>query len=223
MYLATLHGRGWRDLSPAALDRTEAFQFLNDTPKLEAAGIVVRMPGSWKAGRPPRPKISASVGHGVLSLLGKDALLDFQVNLTLGEERLTPAEVRALLRGSDGLRWLRGQWVEVDRTRLSQVLERFRAVEAAAAAVGLPFSAAMRLVAGVSVKETARRRMRRRITSGREVSAGPWLAETLADLRSPAGLARVDPGATLHATLRPYQEAGVRWLSSPRAWSLPRR
>ncbi len=189
----------------------EAFQFLNDTPKLEAAGIVVRMPGSWKAGRPPRPKISASVGSRVPALLGKDALLDFQVNLTLGEERLTPAEVRALLRGSDGLRWLRGRWVEVDRTRLSQVLERFRAVEAAAAAVGLPFSAAMRLVAGVSV-EDGEKADATPDYEWSEVSAGPWLAETLRDLRSPAGLARVDPGPTLHATLRPYQEAGVRWL-----------
>ena len=30
----------------------EAFQFLTDAPKLEAAGIVVRTPSTWKAGRP---------------------------------------------------------------------------------------------------------------------------------------------------------------------------
>ena len=42
--------------------------------------------------------------------------------------------------------------------------------------------------------------------------AGPWLAETLKGLRSPEGLARVDPGAALKATLRPYQQVGVRWL-----------
>jgi SNF2 family DNA or RNA helicase len=29
---------------------------------------------------------------------------------------------------------------------------------------------------------------------------------------SPEGLARVDPGNALHATLRPYQQTGVRWL-----------
>jgi non-specific serine/threonine protein kinase len=138
-------------------------------------------------------------------------LLDFQVELTPGEERLTAAEIRALLKGSDGLQYLRGRWVEVDRSKLSRLLERFRAVEAAAAAGGLTFSAAMRLVAGVSVDD------------GEEVgaapdpewsvvAAGPWLAETLRGLRSPAGLARVDPGPSLHATLRPYQQAGVRWL-----------
>ena len=44
------------------------------------------------------------------------------------------------------------------------------------------------------------------------VVAGPWLAETLAGLRSPEGLARVDPGRELKTTLRPYQQVGVRWL-----------
>ena len=31
-------------------------------------------------------------------------------------------------------------------------------------------------------------------------------------LRSPEGLAKIDPGRELHGTLRPYQHVGVRWL-----------
>jgi non-specific serine/threonine protein kinase len=189
----------------------EAFEFLTDVPKLEAAGIVVRMPSAWQAGRPPRPKISASVGGRVPSVLGKDALLDFQVELTLGAERLTAAEIRALLKGTDGLQFLRGRWVEVDRAKLSALLEKFRAVEAAASTGGLPFATAMRLIAGVTVADPEA------VAAPPDpewstVTAGPWLAETLQGLRSPAGLARVDPGAALRATLRPYQQAGVRWL-----------
>jgi SNF2 family DNA or RNA helicase len=42
--------------------------------------------------------------------------------------------------------------------------------------------------------------------------AGPWLAETLQGLRSPQGLAQVDPGDALAGVLRPYQQVGVRWL-----------
>jgi non-specific serine/threonine protein kinase len=189
----------------------EAFAFLTDVPKLEASGIVVRMPSTWKRGRPPRPKISASAGGRVPSTLGKEALLDFKVEMTLGDERLTPAEIRALLKGSDGLQFLRGRWVEVDRAKLSQLLERFRAVEAAAASGGLPFGAAMRLVAGVSV-DAEEGVGAAPDPNWTEVSAGPWLAETLRGLRSPEGLARVDPGSSLRATLRPYQHAGVRWL-----------
>ncbi|MGH9351462.1 MAG: DEAD/DEAH box helicase, partial [Terriglobia bacterium] len=45
-----------------------------------------------------------------------------------------------------------------------------------------------------------------------QVVAGPWLAETLQALRSPEGLERVEPGAALHGTLRPYQQVGLRWL-----------
>jgi non-specific serine/threonine protein kinase len=45
-----------------------------------------------------------------------------------------------------------------------------------------------------------------------QVVAGPWLAETLKGLRSPEGLAQVDPGDALRGTLRPYQQVGVRWL-----------
>lgn len=195
---------------PLRWSPAEAFQFLTDVPKLEAAGIVVRAPSAWASGRPFRPKVRATVGGRVPSVLGKDALLDFQVELTLGEERLTASEIRALLKGSDGLQFLRGRWVEVDRAKLTQLLEKFRRVEAAAAAGGLPFADAMRLVAGVAVEEEE---------SGDQsdpdwstVSAGPWLAETLKGLRSPDGLARIDPGAALKATLRPYQQAGVRWL-----------
>jgi hypothetical protein len=195
---------------PLRWSAAEAFQLLTDVPKLEAAGIVVRAPSAWASGRPLRPKVRATVGGRVPSGLGKDALLDFQVELTLGEERLTATEIRALLKGSDGLQLLRGRWVEVDRAKLRQLLEKFRKIEAAAAAGGLPFADAMRLVAGVAVEVEE---------SGEPsdpdwstVSAGPWLAEALKGLRSPDGLARIDPGAALKATLRPYQQAGVRWL-----------
>ena len=42
--------------------------------------------------------------------------------------------------------------------------------------------------------------------------AGPWLAQTLAALRRPEGISRIDPGRFLQGTLRPYQQAGVQWL-----------
>ena len=41
---------------PLRWSAAEAFQFLTDVPKLEAAGIVVRAPSAWASGRPPRPE-----------------------------------------------------------------------------------------------------------------------------------------------------------------------
>jgi len=48
----------------------EAVRFLKDVPHLQGAGIVVRMPKTWAAHRPARPKVSATVGTKNPSLLG---------------------------------------------------------------------------------------------------------------------------------------------------------
>lgn len=186
----------------------DAYQFLTDVPKLESAGIVVRAPGAWGAGRPARPLIKANVGARAPSLLGKDALLDFSMEVTLEGEPLSAAEVKALLHGTDGLQLIRGRWVEVDRKKLSRMLERFQSIEQSAAQSGLSFSEAMRLVSGASLNDN----MDPADADWSQMVAGPWLAETLQGLRQPEGLANVSAGRDLKATLRPYQEAGVRWL-----------
>ncbi|MEX3791374.1 SNF2 helicase-associated domain-containing protein [Paraburkholderia sp. BR14374] len=93
----------------------DAWRLLNDLPALEAAGIVVRLPGTWTTGRPARPSVTASVGTKPPSLVGKDALLDFNLAVSLAGEPLSPAEVRSLLKGADGVQWIRGRWIEVDQ------------------------------------------------------------------------------------------------------------
>lgn len=186
----------------------DAYQFLSDVPKLEAAGIIVRTPGAWQAGRPARPRVKASIGARMPSLLGKDALLDFSIEVSLDGERLDTVEISALLAGGDGLHFLRGHWVEVDRKKLGRMLERFGAIERAAAERGLPFAEAMRLLAGASLDEADSSAD----ADWSQLVAGPWLADTLRGLRQPEGLAQVSPGAELKATLRPYQQVGVRWL-----------
>ena len=193
---------------PLRWQPADAYQFLTDVPKLEAAGIIVRAPGTWQAGRPARPLVKASVGARAPSLLGKDALLDFNMEVTLDGERLGRSEIEALLSAGNGLQLIRGRWVEVDGKKLGRMLARFQAIEQAAAENGLPFAEAMRLVAGASLDEADD-------SAGADWSqlvAGPWLAETLQGLRQPEGLAQISPGAELKATLRPYQQAGVRWL-----------
>ena len=187
----------------------EAFRLLGDVGRLEAAGIVVRVPAAWRAGRPPRPQVSATVGGRRPPGLGTDALLDFRMEMTLDGDPLTDAEIATLLRGSDGLQLIRGRWVEVDRDKLRATLEQFRRVERAAEEHGLTFAEAMRMLAGADLAADGAAAAD---PDWSRVVAGPWLAETLAGLRSPEGLSRVEPGADLHATLRPYQQVGVRWL-----------
>ena len=99
-----------------------------------------------------------TVGGKAPAGLGQDALLDFRMEVTLDGERLTAAEIRELLAKSDGLALVRGRWVEVDRERLSRMMEHFREVERTAAENGLGFREAMRLLAGADVR--SRRRCR---------------------------------------------------------------
>ena len=136
----------------------EALQLLTDLPRLEAAGVVVRVPGTWRANRPPRPQVSATIGGKAPSGLGTEALLDFQMEVTLDGERLTAAEIATLLAASDGLHLVRGRWVEIDREKLARILDEFRSVEHTAATTGLTFVEAMRMLSGANVSGEGARR-----------------------------------------------------------------
>jgi non-specific serine/threonine protein kinase len=76
---------------------------LTDVPRLEAAGIVVRVPAAWRGNRPPRPQVTATVGSKPPSGLGTDALLDFRMGVSLDGDPLTGAEIQQLLSASNGL------------------------------------------------------------------------------------------------------------------------
>ena len=191
---------------PLRWSAEQALCLLQDVTHLQAAGIVVRMPKSWAADRPPRPKVSAIVGSKNPLLLGMDALLDFHMEVTLDGQPLSDAEIQTMLSASAGLQWIRGQWVELDHDRLSPLIDRFQNIENSAAE-GLPFGQAMRLLAGAALDEALPAD-----ANWSEIVAGDWLADMLEGLRSPQGLAAVTTGPELQAHLRPYQEAGVRWL-----------
>lgn len=188
----------------------DARRFLQDAPTLEQAGVIVRMPAAWGTGRPSRPTVKATIGGKKPSVLGLDAMLDFDFAVSLDGETLTVEEVERLLAETDGLALVRGKWVEIDRDRLATTLEKFRAIEKRARAEGLPFAEAMRLAAGAGIGEPDADATQR--ASWSETVAGPWLAETLAALRDPSTGAVADPGAALRASLRPYQKDGVAWL-----------
>ena len=87
-------------------------------------------------------------------------------------------------------------------------MDQFRAAEELAARDGLSFAEAMRMLAGAAV---TRDDPAATDTDWARVTAGPWLEQTLKELRAPDGDG-VDPGPALQGTLRPYQKAGTRWM-----------
>lgn len=194
--------------APQAWSIRQAYRFLQETPRMEEAGVVVRVPDWWSVRRPTRPRVQVNVGRREPSQLGLDAMLDFHVALTLNGEPLTEAEKQQILSATDGLQILRGKWVEVDGERLQQALDHWQAVQSSHPD-GLEFINGMRLLAGTAVEGAEEDH---RIADWSAITEGDWLREALAQMRSPQADHGCQPGRDLQATLRPYQVEGVRWL-----------
>jgi len=189
----------------------QAHRFLQDLPAMEASGLVVRVPNWWKANRPKRATVSVKIGEAAKSKLGMDALLDFSVGVTLDGETIDEAELRELLASTNGLVRLHGQWIEVDRDKLSAALDHWKKVEREARGGGISFFEGMRLLAGADVEAKDDPQQMAAIREWSGLAAGDWLDRTLADLRDPERL-NAAPPTGLQAELRPYQRAGVSWL-----------
>ncbi len=204
---------------PLSWTPRQAHRFLCEIELYEQAGLVVRMPDWWSANNKPRPKVSVSVGGKPPSALGMEALLDFNVGLTLDGKKLTQREIEEILASSQGLVLIKGKWVEVDRDKLSQVLDQWREMQKQAQAGGVSFGEAMRMLSGTrlygddEVMEDA-------VPEWSEVIAGKWLSTRLAALRSPELREEVAANAGLDAELRPYQKRGIEWLQTLRALEL---
>ncbi|MCB1095020.1 MAG: DEAD/DEAH box helicase [Verrucomicrobiae bacterium] len=201
-----------RIFQPLAWTPDQAWQFMNEIPAMEAAGLVVRIPDWWKAKRPPRPTVQVSMGNQA-SALGIGGMLDFSVGVALNGEVLSPDELMELLEGDGSLVRLKGQWVEVDRDKLTEVLEHWAEVAESHYDSGVSFLEGMRLLSGlgrgsgeVALDGDGQ------IGSWTEMHAGDWLRDVLVKMRDPAQAEDACPGDELRATLRPYQRAGVNWL-----------
>ena len=205
---------------PLAWTAGEAHRFLRETAVYERAGLVTRTPDWWNPKAPPRPRVSVAVGSREPSRLGVDALLDFDLSLTVGGEHLTEAERDELLRSSEGLALVRGKWVEVDAEKLQKVLGAWEEAQRRAEALGIPLGEAMRLLAGVRLREHPGEVESAAAADWSDVVAGPWLRKQLAALRDAPPPATAAADAGLRAVLRPYQERGVGWLLALRRLGL---
>ncbi|HEX3656780.1 MAG TPA: DEAD/DEAH box helicase [Pirellulales bacterium] len=196
---------------PLAWTAREAYRFLQDIPKFEESGLIVRVPDWWRAQRPPRPIVSVKVGDQPGAKLGADRLLDFSVDVALDGEPLSKSELQALLDSADGLVVLKGRWVEVDRDRLNQALRHWKTVAQQVRGSGLTFFEGMRLLSGASYADDVADEAARAAPEWTGISAGPALEQVLRELRDPQLLGS-QAVPHLQATLRPYQQTGVAWL-----------
>lgn len=193
---------------PLAWSPAEAYEFLKDAPQYEQCGVVVRLPDWWK--KRNRPRAHVTIGEKKQHNFTVNSLLDFKLHIALGGELLSKTELQKLMVEGDGLTLVKGQWVEVDQAKLQEALTHWEKVEAESAGGRVTFAEGMRLLAGAPADLRADDTGECREWSF--VQPGKWLATLLDELRTPAQLKAADPGKTLKATLRPYQQEGVNWL-----------
>jgi superfamily II DNA or RNA helicase len=194
---------------PMAWSAGRAYQFLQSVPALEESGVSVRLPNWWK--KRPRPQVSVKIGTRTPAMFGVDAMLDFDVQMALGDEALSEEELEALLTSEDPLVLLKGQWVEVDRDKLREAIAHWEALRKQARDGQISFVEGMRLLAGASA-DLQHEEQAEAERPWVHVAAGEAMREILAQLRQPGALAGTAASTGLQGTLRPYQQQGVAWL-----------
>ncbi|TMR19182.1 DEAD/DEAH box helicase [Nonomuraea turkmeniaca] len=186
--------------SELALDTAGAFGFLRQAaPLLQAAGFGVQLPrwaGRTKLGLKLTTRTKAQTA-AVSQGFGMRQLVDFRIDLAVGDETISEAELAELARLKVPLVRVRGQWVELDDRQLK---------------------AALRAVEGDRAGEATAADILRHVVEGDdelpllEIDADG----VLGDLLSGQAERRLEPLKTpagLDAMLRPYQERGLAWLS----------
>lgn len=190
----------------------EAHSFLKDIPIFEKNGIAVRVPNWWKPKQFHSPQVAIRLGEKQPSAVGFDALVDFSMSVVLGDEVLSQKELQDLLKSTENLVFFKGQWVEVDKDKLSDILSKWK-VAARSVEDGVSFGEAMRLLSGVSagIDEATTEE----VQAFTRIISGKWLTQTLEEIRSPETDIKIEKilKSTLCAELRPYQKQGVAWLN----------
>ncbi|MDR1053078.1 MAG: DEAD/DEAH box helicase [Planctomycetaceae bacterium] len=199
---------------PRAWTAKQAYELLQNIPALEESGLIVRVPDWWKNKHAARPQVKINIGTKNTTNLSVNSLLEFHLETVLDGKELTPEELNELFNADGSLIRLRGEWVEIDRNKLNETLEHWRKVNNLVEQDGLTFYEGMRMLSGLPIdgkwdetdKELAYR-------DWAEVVPIGSFAETLAALRDPNRAEEFSlQNIGLNATLRPYQEIGVRWL-----------
>ncbi|NYI90549.1 superfamily II DNA or RNA helicase [Amycolatopsis endophytica] len=178
-----------------ALDDDEIVDLLDGgRDGLSAAGIEVLWPrGLFSESVRAKASVTPSPGSEGQAAFRLTDLLRFKWQLSLGGAALSDEEVTALAEAKRPLVRLRGQWVRVDSQLLAR-LRQPRGTLTGAQALAAALTGELRL----DDEEL-------------EFAAPPVLDGLAGRLREPGS--PVEPHPDLQATLRPYQLAGLSWLS----------
>lgn len=207
----------WRGLEtdkPIGFSLTieQAFAFLSESAwVLEDARYKVIIPAWWTPQGRQRAKIRikasskksapTSTKKGYFQL---ENIIQYQYELTIGEQAITPQEWQQLVDGKTPLVKFRGQWMELDRVKMQQMLEFWQKNQEEKPEI------------------TLLELMKKASEASEEIEVEPdeSLAAMMAKLNDPSQLEIIDNPAQLQGSLREYQKRGVSWIQYLENWGL---
>ena len=191
---------------PIGLTDEDAYTFLKEVPLYEQVGILCRIPNWWKS-KTNSFKISLNVGNKPPSYLGFDAIVDFSIQLSMGDENITIDDLRKLLSQTEGLAFIKGRWVEVNHKKLKETLDAFEQAKKLMDKKDLSILEAMRIQFNAPKLIDAAQE-----TGILEIHNGEWLNSFVAKLVRPEHIKSISGGSNFNAELRAYQQRGLAWL-----------
>lgn len=192
--------------SELVLDADGAYRFLSTTAAvLDEAGFGVLLPSWWDQRRKVGLALSTHTPvDGVVtkaSKFGRDQLVEFRWELAVGDDTLTEDEIALLAETKAPLIRLRGQWVALDPEQLRRGMEFLDRTPAGQKTVAeiLALAASHPDDIDTPLEVTA-------------VRADGWLGDLLGGAAAQS-LQPMEAPDGFTATLRPYQQRGLSWLT----------
>ncbi|GER86100.1 helicase [Dictyobacter vulcani] len=210
-YAARIYPKIWEGLAtdkPVGFQLTldEAFTFLKESAwVLEDSGYIVRVPSWWTPEGRRRSKVrlktslrsskgsTAAASGGHLSL---KKVVDYSYELSIGGQVVSEEEWRQLVNAKTSLVQFRGQWMELDREKMQQMLEFWQTHQNESTEISLMDM----LKLGAQGADDL------------EWEYDQSLQDMLSQLDNKNTIAPIDDPVALQGTLREYQKRGVAWL-----------
>ena len=196
------------------LSTAEAYAFLRESaPLLESAGFGILVPPWWsKRSARLGLRLHASPAPVVASgLLGLESLVQYEWQLSLGDQTLTKEEFLRLAALKQPLVRVRGQWVELRPEQIDRVLQVWQQQERAAPAT-LAETLRLAQMAGEGDGDTPLPVL--------QVEGSGWVGELLERLSGRQVLDPLPQPPGFRGQLRPYQALGLSWLAFLHRWGL---
>ena len=187
-------------LHPLHLKTEEAFEILKAIPNLEEQGILCRIPNWWKRRSASSIKLSVKFGQESAAMLGLKTIIKMQPTLTIDGVALSLAEVNRLLTETAGLAQIKGKWIELDKEKLQELLEKMEEYNG-----DISFLDALKKESRISNPDED-------ADEDITYTHGDWLEEIMKKIRRPEITDVPEIPVTIHANLRPYQKTGYAWL-----------